>query len=144
MTTAQPPFHDADAKRCFYAVLQGINSGIARFASQPGIAESLVSLQFDLSKPIERSQALRHILLYPYVHPEPMEPSLLLRRIPKYSNAISETIGLIDNAMSHVEWHPRALSVFSEVITPGTLSRAHCDEPPPRQIRLLNSWASSN
>jgi hypothetical protein len=37
---------------------------------------------------------------------------------------------LVGNALSRVQWHPRAIAVFSEVITLGMLSRTYYGESP--------------
>src|ERR687895_525072 len=82
----------------------GIINGVRRFVSEPGIRRSL-------SLP-ERTA----------------DPLLGLQGIPNYSNAISEAMELVGNALSRVQWHPREVSVFSEVITLGMLSRAYYGE----------------
>jgi hypothetical protein len=85
-------------------VREGVINGATRFVSAPGIGRSL-------NLP-ERTA----------------DPLLGLQGIPNYSNAIAETMELVGNAMSHVEWHPRAVAMFSEVITVGMLSRAYYGE----------------
>ena len=85
-------------------VREGIINGVTRFVSEPGIRRSL-------SLP-ERTA----------------DPLLGLQGIPNYSNAIAEAMELVGNALSRVQWHPRAVAVFSEVITLGMLSRAYYGE----------------
>jgi hypothetical protein len=87
-------------------VREGVINGATRFVSAPGIGRSL-----DLP---ERTA----------------DPLFGLQGIPNYSNAIAETMKLVGNAMSRVEWHPRAVAMFSEVITLGMLSRAYYGEAP--------------
>jgi hypothetical protein len=96
--TAAQPFGFADPVR------EGIINGVRRFVSEPGIRRSL-------GLP-ERTA----------------DPLLGLQGIPNYSNAIAEVMELVGTALSRVQWHPRAVSVFSEVITLGMLSRAYYGE----------------
>jgi hypothetical protein len=96
--TAAQPFGFGDPIR------EGIINGVTRFVSEPGIRRSL-------SLP-ERTA----------------DPLLGLQGIPNYSNAIAEAMELVGNALSRVQWHPRAVSVFSEVITLGMLSRVYYGE----------------
>ena len=84
-------------------IREGVINGATRFASEPGIARSL------------------HL-------PEHIEPSVALNQISQYSKTTSETMELVGDAMSRVEWHPRAVAIFSEVITLGMLSRAYYGE----------------
>ena len=85
-------------------IREGIINGVTRFVSEPGIRRSL-------NLP-ERTA----------------DPLLGLQGIPNYSNAIGEAMELVGNALSRVQWHPRAVSVFSEVITLGMLSCAYYGE----------------
>ena len=96
--TATQPFGFVDPIR------EGIINGVTRFVSEPGIRRSL-------NLP-ERTA----------------DPLLGLQGIPNYSNAIGEAIELVGNALSRVQWHPRAVAVFSEVITLGMLARAYDGE----------------
>ena len=99
--TAAQPFGFVDPIR------EGILNGVTRFVSEPGIRRSL--------KLPERTA----------------DPLLGLQGIPNYSNAIGEAMELVGNALSRVQWHPRAVAVFSEVITLGMLSRALYGESSP-------------
>ncbi|HZA23330.1 MAG TPA: hypothetical protein VFA32_12135, partial [Dehalococcoidia bacterium] len=85
-------------------VREGVINGVTRFVSEPGIRRSL-------GLP-ERTA----------------DPLLGLQGIPNYSNAIAEAMELVGTTLSSVQWHPRAVSVFSEVITLGMLSRAYYGE----------------
>jgi hypothetical protein len=85
-------------------VREGIINGVTRFVSELRIRRSL-------SLPERTADLL-----------------LGLQGIPNYSNAISEVMELVDTALSHVQWHPRAVIVFSEVITLGMLSRTYYGE----------------
>ena len=96
--TAAQPFGFVDPIR------EGIINGVTRFVSEPGIRRSL--------RLPERTA----------------DPLLGLQGIPNYSNAIGEAMELVGNALSRVQWHPRAVSIFSEVITLGMLSRAYYGE----------------
>src|ERR687894_2658306 len=96
--SAAQPFGFVDPIR------EGIINGVTRFVSEPGIRRSL--------RLPERTA----------------DPLLGLQGIPNYSNAIGEAMELVGNALSHVQWHPRAVTVFSEVITLGMLSRAYYGE----------------
>jgi hypothetical protein len=96
--TAAQPFGFGDPVR------EGIINAVTRFVSEPRIRRSL-------SLP-ERTG----------------DPLLGLQGIPNYSNAISEVMELVGTALSHVQWHPRAVTVFSEVITLGMLSRTYYGE----------------
>jgi hypothetical protein len=96
--TAAQPFGFVDPIR------EGIINGVTRFVSEPGIRRSL-------SLP-ERTA----------------DPLLGLQGIPNYSNAIAEAMELVGTALSRVQWHLRAVSVFSEVITLGMLSRVYYGE----------------
>ena len=87
-------------------IREGIINGVTRFVSEPGIRRSL--------RLPERTA----------------DPLLGLQGIPNYSNAIGEAMELVGNALSRVQWHPRAVSIFSEVITLGMLSRAYYGESP--------------
>ena len=96
--TAAQPFGFVDPVR------EGVINGVTRFVSEPGIRRSL--------RLPERTA----------------DPLLGLQGIPNYSNAIGEAMELVGNALSRVQWHPRAVAVFSEVITLGMLSRAYSGE----------------
>ena len=96
--TAAQPFGFVDPIR------EGIINGVTRFVSEPGIRRSL--------RLPERTA----------------DPLLGLQGIPNYSNAIGEAMELVGNALSRVQWHPRAVAVFSEVITLGILSRTYYSE----------------
>jgi hypothetical protein len=96
--TAAQPFGFVDPIR------EGIVNGATRFVSEPGIGRSL-------GLP-DRTD----------------DPLLGLQGIPNYSNAIAEAMELVGNALSYAQWHPRAVAVFSEVITLGMLSRAYYGE----------------
>ncbi len=98
--TAAQPFGFGDP------VCEGIINGGTWFVSEPRIRRSL--------RLPERTA----------------DPLLGLQGIPNYSNAIGEAMELVGNALSRVQWHPRAVAVFSEVITLGMLSRAYYGESP--------------
>src|ERR687892_2601127 len=88
-------------------IREGIVNGATRFVSEPGIGRSLG------------------------LPDRTADPLLGLQGIPNYSNAIAEAMELVGTALSRVQWHPRAVSVFSEVITLGMLSRALYGESSP-------------
>lgn len=98
-------------------ISQGVMNGARRFASQTWIAGLLEQL------------FLKHdpsgMLLQ-------IEPVQALLQLHQYSNTLNETVALIKNVSAErstaMNWHPRALLVFSESIALGSLSRAHYNE----------------
>jgi hypothetical protein len=85
-------------------IREGIIHGVTPFVSEPEIRRSLRLPELTA------------------------DPLLGLQGIPNYSNTIGEAMELVGTALSRVQWHPRAVAVFSEVITLGMLSRAYYGE----------------
>ena len=103
-------------ERLYESIVQGVNRGTLRFASQDDISDSLK----EELKGVDPSGLLMEI-----------DPAKALGQVEQYANAIRHATGVTTEAIEqHSEasqWHERAVSLVSEIVTLGALSRAHFD-----------------
>ncbi len=103
-------------ERLYESIVQGVNRGTLRFASQDDIADSLKT---EL-KQVDPSGLLIEV-----------DPAKALGKVDRYANAIKHATGVTTDVIEQhdnaSEWHERAVSLVSEIVTLGALSRAHFD-----------------
>ncbi len=103
-------------ERLYESIVQGVNRGTLRFASQDSISDKLKS---ELNQ-IDPSGLLLEV-----------DPAKALGQVEQYADALKHAAGVTTNAIEHhtnaSEWHERAVSLVSEIVTLGALSRVHFD-----------------